>query len=1185
MAPCNILIWNARGLNNKSRRDMVHQIVQSCQPAIVCLQETKLAHISVYDASSILGQGFHSFVYLPARETRGGILVAWREDVFTAECHRVHRHSVSVKFRSDGEHEWWFSGIYGPHLDADKPAFLEELREVRSQCNGPWMLAGDFNMIFCAEDKNNDNVNRAMMGRFRRFVNDMELKEIPLLGRRYTWSNERDSPTLVKLDRVLCTSDWEDIYPDCVLQSHASEMSDHCPLILGLKDGVYGKRRFHFESYWTQLPGFLDTVKNSWDEPVRDAGPFERISIKLKRLTRALQSWSAKKVGHIKTQLALAREVLHRLEMAQDRRQLSPEEDWLRRELKRYCLSLASFERTIARLRSRVRYIKEGDANTSFFHKQAAFRKRKNFISKLIDGDFVATAQEDKQEIMHTFYENLIGNVAIRSSTLDLQAFHRPGLDLSMLDSPITEEEVWATIKTLPSDRAPGPDGYTGRFYKECWPVIKADFMAAIITLQQGNARGLGLLNGAYMTLIPKKLDAAMAKDFRPISLMHSFAKLVTKILANRLAPHLNSMVATNQSAFIRGRSIHDNFILVQQTVKILHRQKVPSLFLKLDISKAFDSVSWSFLLEVLAHLGFGRLWCNLISNLLSTSSTRILLNGEPGESIQHQRGLRQGDPLSPMLFILVMDVLNSLFVKAGEEGLLQPLSPRISGQRLSLYADDVALFIKPVDEELQVTRDLLNVFGAASGLQTNLHKSSIIPIQCEDGSLSAVSNTLPCTISDFPCTYLGLPLSHKKLRKNDLMPWIEKVADKLPGWKASLMNRAGRITMVRFVLSAVPIYLLIAINVPKWFIKAIDKIRRGFLWKGREQANGGCCLVAWEKVMRPLDLGGLGIINLEVMAWALQARWQWHKKTRVDRPWTDLELPSHPNSLALFAIAVKTELGNGNTTLFWSDNWLHGTSVENLAPLVFASVPPRIRKRQTMADALTNNGWVAAIRGGLSWVGIREFLKLWDCVQGIVLNEQEDRHIWKLDAKGCYSSKSAYRSYFLGSVTFEPWKRLWKSWAPNKCKVFLWLAIRNRCWTADRLAKRGLPHPDRCPLCDQEGETVQHLLVSCVVARQVWFNLLQPLNLGDYIPRQQECSFAEWWRKLMKRVKKEYKRGVNSLIILGAWLLWNHRNACVFEGVTPSVSAIMCAFKDEHSLWCLAGAKKLQGLGLANII
>ena len=120
-----------------------------------------------------------------------------------------------------------------------------------------------------------------------------------------------------------------------------------------------------------------------------------------------------------------------------------------------------------------------------------------------------------------------------------------------MLDAPISEDEVWETIKTLPKDKALGPDGYTGRFYKECWSIIKADVMAVIITLQQGNARGLGLLNAAYITLIPKKADAVLAKDFRPISLVHSFAKLVTKILANRLTPHLSSMVAANQSAFI----------------------------------------------------------------------------------------------------------------------------------------------------------------------------------------------------------------------------------------------------------------------------------------------------------------------------------------------------------------------------------------------------------------------------------------------------------------------------------------------------------------------------------------------------------------------------------------------------------------------------------------------------------
>jgi hypothetical protein len=183
------------------------------------------------------------------------------------------------------------------------------------------------------------------------------------------------------------------------------------------------------------------------------------------------------------------------------------------------------------------------------------------------------------------------------------------------------------------------------------------------------------------------------------------------------------------------------------------------------------------------------------------------------------------------MLFIIVMDVLNSLFVKASEVGLLQPLSNWTAGQRLSLYADDVALFIKPLEDELNATMAILNAFGQASGLQTNLNRSCIIPIQCAEDSVEEISNMMPCRMAEFPCTYLGLPISNKKAPQR----WFdvfEKIADKLPGWKAALMNKAGRATLVRFVLSAMPIYLLIAINVPKWFLRLVNKIKRGLFAK-----------------------------------------------------------------------------------------------------------------------------------------------------------------------------------------------------------------------------------------------------------------------------------------------------------------------------------------------------------------
>jgi hypothetical protein len=427
-----------------------------------------------------------------------------------------------------------------------------------------------------------------------------------------------------------------------------------------------------------------------------------------------------------------------------------------------------------------------------------------------------------------------------------------------------------------------------------------------------------------------------------------------------------------------------------------------PGVLLKLDISRAFDSLSWSFLLEVLLQLGFPEMCIRWIAILLKTATTRISVNGVPGNRIAHARGLRQGDPLSPQLFVLAMEVVTLLICRAAEQGLLSGIGNCNNLQRLSIYADDVVLFAKPTVQDLVAVREIFRLFGRVSGLHVNYAKTSATVIRGGEQTKDLIVDTLRCSIKDFPIKYLGLQLALRPLTKAQWQPLIDATTHLVPAWQRGLIAKPGRLVLIKAVMCARPTHNLLISEAPAWLIQEVEKRLRGFFWAGSEKANGGQCLVAWDQLCKPLEYGGLGIKDLKLQGLALRVRWQWLLRTDTLRPWQGLPLLKDAEARALFDSLIRIDVGDGGKVLFWRDRWIDGRSAADFAPGLCLTISARICNSRTVEQAMINNRWFADIPGTLATRGARELITLWAAVNSVQRHtDSRDSFTWPWTASG----------------------------------------------------------------------------------------------------------------------------------------------------------------------------------------
>ncbi|XP_028084227.1 uncharacterized protein LOC114285386 [Camellia sinensis] len=779
--------------------------------------------------------------------------------------------------------------------------------------------------------------------------------------------------------------------------------------------------------------------------------------------------------------------------------------------------------------RSRIRWLNFGDKNTNFFYASMIQRRQRNQILQLQtkDGTWLSSDTEVNPH-MYGFSTNLFTSVGQRDFGEALSVIEPVISDVMncQLTALICDEEIKGAVFQLGALKSPGPDGFPGFFYQTYWDAVGDQVCKAVKSFFLGGHL-LKELNQTNLVLLPKVANPVKLSQFRPISLCNFSIKIIIKILANRLNFFLKGLISLNQSAFVPGRLIQDNIIVADEAFHFLKLKKKGSfghMAVKLDFNKAYDRVEWDFLSALLQKMGFHTVWIRWVMECVTTVTFSIFANGEKRASIIPTRGLRQGDPLSPYLFILVADVLSKLLTRSLHNNLLSGFKLARHCPTLShlLFVDDVLLFLKADVEECTHMLAILKIYCEASGQLVNFEKSSVqFSANTPATVSSSICNAAGLSVSHPNSKYLGLPSFWGRSKAEAYEYLIERILSKLQGWKQNLLSQARKEILIKAVVQAIPSYAM-----------AGDPEGKGINW------------LNWGHMTLPKHQGGMGFRDFNSFNLALLARQGWR-------------LLKYPNS---FCARLLKEIYFPNTSFLhaargrralWDDKWI--PSIPGFKVLSSKPTESGIQHVQDIIDAHSRSWRIESLTNLVSEAEV-EAIRLIP----IAMDNTADSLVWHFESKGEYSVRSGYStastkvsSGFSSppSFSFQPpknfWKLLWALKVPPKLKNFWWRVYNNGLTTKVNLYRRRCAPSNLCPICQKFPETIEHLLFGCDWVRAVWFGC----DLRYSIVDGPSCSVLHWSCNLLEQLHSVHEWG-NLLIFVVwiGWYIWKDQNNLVFN-------------------------------------
>ncbi|GJR55448.1 RNA-directed DNA polymerase, eukaryota [Tanacetum coccineum] len=552
------------------------------------------------------------------------------------------------------------------------------LRKIFYQANRPRhdsIVMGDFNKVRSEEERLGSSFNVSGANEFNAFIANSGLIDLHLEGYSFTWSHP-SAQKMSKLDRFLLSEGLLSIFPQILSICLDRHLSDHRPILLRVIFMDYGAKPFRLFHSWFSWDGFDKLVSDSWNGmQLEDRNDMVRFKKKLQGLKKTIREWVTDRKKNHNLFIKDTNLKLGDIDKKLDCGEASDELLLLRMNLMQSLQEKKSVDARDNLQKAKVKWAIVGDENTKYFH-GIINKKRANLSIRgiMVDGEWIVEPIRVKEAFRNHFASRFHHPSSGRSHINFTFPNRLSQEQTKYLENHVSMDEIRKAVWDCGENKSPGPDGYTFEFFRKFWSLVGPDFCKAIQWFFNHSNFPRGC-NSSFVALIPKVPDAKFVSDFRPISLIGSLYKVITKILANRLSSVLSDLVSDVQTTFVSNRQILDGPFIINELLSWCKRKKKRAMLFKVDFAKAYDSVRWDFFDDVLRSFGFGSKWRSWILGCLSSAMASVIVNGSPTSEFQFQCGLKQGDPLAPYLFTLVMESLHLSFSRVIEAGMFKDLS------------------------------------------------------------------------------------------------------------------------------------------------------------------------------------------------------------------------------------------------------------------------------------------------------------------------------------------------------------------------------------------------------------------------------------------------------------------------------------------------------------------------------